>query len=143
MNCRQVFINSKTRIMKTATADKKVVHAQKNYEAKLEVVLAAQAEADLVKAEEKAERKAKSQKPGIIATIFGTIKNAKKPVSKEQILEVLVLEFANETHNESTMRKTINAQLGNKRPNRMEREKLVIFDVTQNAEGFNLYAYSE
>jgi len=132
--------------VKGATAQETLVSKsmkQVNYEKKLAEVLKAQQEADAIKKAKQLERTAKAGKPGIIATIFNTIVNAKKPVTKTQILDVLLGEFKSEKHTTESMMKTINAQLGNTRPNRMEREKSVIFDIVANKEGLNTYSYSE
>lgn len=73
----------------------------------------------------------KEKKVGVIATILNTITNAKKPVTKAQILKVLVKNFPDRS--EASMAKTINAQIGSsKRPLRMEKEKNVTFVIVEN-----------
>lgn len=113
--------------------------------AKMEKVLAAQKAQQADKAAAKAAKAAKASKPGIIQTIYNTIVEADgKAVSRKDILDVLLTEFAGEgsKHTAETMSKTITAQLGTKRMMRMEREKQVVFDVTEDEEGNRSFAYS-
>lgn len=134
---KQVVIKGKGAIVKTQT-----------YEQKMALVLAKQAEQSKLKAEQKAAKKLKSSKPGIIATIGNTIMQSKTPLSKAQILAVLVTEFGstlNEQnkpkHTAESMGKTITAQLGTKRPMRFERENKVCFEITLSTEGNRLFSY--
>lgn len=119
-----------------------VAQSEKVYQAKLKKALEKQAADKAEKAKLKAEKAAKSNSPGIIATIFNAIVTAKKPISKAEILEVLNENFTSEKHTKVTMMKTINAQLGNTHPNRMEREREVIFDVIVDKEGNDRYSFS-
>ena len=70
----------------------------------------------------------KEKKIGVIASILEIIQQAKKPISKPEILEKLKERFPQRAAD--SMMKTINVQLGNKnRPCRMERERGITFKV--------------
>lgn len=116
------------------------VSVQKNYDAKLKARLEMQAKLDEEKATAKAEKEAKSKKPGVIQTIHDTIVNAKKPVTAEEVLDVLSEAFPN--RDASSMANTVKAQIGGKKALcRMEREKNIIFDVTITKSGARAFSF--
>lgn len=134
-----------------ATTTSKKEFKQAAYEQKYKLRMEQQAQEDAAKKEARAKKAERTNKPGIINTIFNTIVelNGTK-ISKLELLEVLMYKFGqpNEDgtpskHTKVTMMKTINAQLGNKFPNRMEREKQVVFDIDYNANGDKEFGYTE
>ncbi len=79
------------------------------------------------KKEKKATPKKAEKKVGVIATIMEFIRS-KGPVTKEEILAYLVKTFPD--REEKSMKQTIQAQIGGKKsPCRMEREKLIKFNI--------------
>lgn len=122
-----------------------------SYEEKMKLVLEEQARQNLLKDEQKAAKKAKASKPGIIATILSTVVAAgKSPISKDEILDVLELDFGNDLnadnepkHTRESMGKTVTAQLGVKRPMRIERENKICLDVDYDNDGNRLFGYVE
>lgn len=65
------------------------------------------------------------KKPGVITSILDIIK--KGPQTKESIIDKLVFLFPE--REAKAMKKTVNAQLGTKQPNRMEQEKNVFMII--------------
>jgi len=115
-------------------AEKTTLWAQKM----AELVKQQEAEA-VVKAEQKAKEQAEKKRPGVIKTILDVITSAPEPITQKSILEKLKIEFPN--RDEKSMTNTIKAQIGGKkRPLRMEREKLVVFEITTNKAGVSKYS---
>lgn len=91
------------------------------------------------KAELKAKEQAEKKRPGVIRSILDIITKSDKPVTQAQILAKLVIDFPK--REEKSMTNTIKAQIGGKmRPMRMEREKMVIFNIVTNKAGVKTYS---
>jgi len=91
------------------------------------------------KKEPKEKKEKKPKGPGVIASILEVITNAEKPgVAQSDILAELKKRFPEKV--EKSMINTIRAQIGsNKRPLRMEKEKGVEFEITENKDKVKLY----
>ena len=140
--------NAKSKTVKTTTSKQpkkaEVVAASeqnnKAWEQKMAQIVKKQEAENKAKSEAKAKALAEKKKPGVIKTIHSILESASKskPVTQEQIIAKLVEEFPK--REEKSMRNTIKAQIGGKkRPLRMEREKHIILNITENKAGVSQY----
>lgn len=134
----EVKTTQATEQAKETPAEKKARVTKERAEAK-EAKEQAKAEAKAEKAKErekakeaKAEAKAKAKAnkpPGVIASILDAVKEAKSPITQEEVLGFLQKRFPD--RDTTSMLKTVRAQLGGKaQPTRMEKEKSVEFEIT-------------